>query len=254
MIHAMELLPISTPILTKDDTFAVVLRERADLHDGDIVVISSKAMATTEGAAIELRDDSATEEACALAKKHNREPGFCQAVLDETTRMHGEIISSVHGFLLTELQPDGMEDGSILVPNAGLDRSNVADGYTIGWPVDPVASLKQLRDALDVNVALILSDSSIAPRRKGVVAFALAACGIDPFIPLQGTHDLFRQELQVTEEAIADQLATAANILMGNSNQATPAAIIRNHTVPFSNFCGWVPGIKREEDLYHGVI
>ena len=254
----MELLPIHTPTFVAGDNLAQVLCTHANFSDGDILVLSSKALATTEGAAMEIHDTSASDEARVLAKQHRREPGFCQAVLDETVRMNGEVIASANGFLLTELQPNGMQDGSILVPNAGLDRSNVEQTHTVGWPKDPVTSLRKLRDDIrstsGANIALVLSDSSIAPRRKGVVAFALCVCGFDPFISLKGTSDIFGHALQVTEEASADQLATAANMVMGNSNQSVPAAIVREHGIAFSDFCGWVPGIRREEDLYHGVI
>lgn len=66
--------------------------------------------------------------------------------------------------------------------------------------------------------------------------------------------DLFGNNLHVTEEAVADQLATAGNAIMGNADQCIPAAIIRNHGYTRSDFCGFVPGIERGKDLYHGVI
>ena len=78
----------------------------------------------------------------------------------------------------------------------------------------------------------------------GVTAFALVCVGLDPLLSQQGVEDLFGKPLRITTEAIADQLATAANFVMGNAGQSTPAAIIRAHGLRLSDFAGWVPGIE----------
>lgn len=85
----------------------------------------------------------------------------------------------------------------------------------------------------------------------GVTAFALVVVGFDPIENYIGKKDLFGRQLLVTREARADQLATAANFLMGNADQAIPAVIVRGHGLPFSDFAGWVPGIKKEEDMFN---
>lgn len=251
----MEILPVITPLLQDSDNLASILSERGKISEGDIIVISSKAIATVEGAAISLNKLTVSQEAEELGKKYDKPGNYYQAVIDETTRMNGSIIQSANGIVLTELKPDGMKEGSILVPNAGLDRSNVADGFVIGWPIDPVASIANLYKDLDIpRIGIIMTDSGLCPRRTGVMAFALTVYGIHPLNSMVGTPDLFGQSLHVTEEAVADQLATAANFLMGNSDQSTPAAIIRDHNIEFTDFSGWVSGIEREKDIYHGVI
>ncbi len=250
----MEIIDIQTPILNSEDNLESILMDAADIHDGDILVISSKAVATIEGAAMHLDTVSASKEAIDLAEGHNKSAEYYQVVLDETQRMNGTVIQSVQGIVLTELKPDGMKEGSILVPNAGLDQSNVEEGFVIGWPVDPVLSAQKLQNDIEADVAIIITDSGLSPRRKGVISFALTVSGFDPFVSMIGKPDLFGHEMSVTEEAVADQLATAANFLMGNTNQSTPAAIVRNHNIPFSTFNGWVEGIEREKDIYHGVI
>ena len=251
----MEILPIRTPLLQEGDDLADIISTIGRISEGDIVIVSSKAFATVEGAAFSLDTLTPSAQAKKLAKTHTKSAVHYQAVINETERMNGTIIQTHNGVVLTELKPDGMEDGSILVPNAGLDRSNVEDGYIIGWPLDPVSSVRKLYDALEIKrCAVIMTDSGLCPRRIGVMAFALAVCGIDPLLDLVGKPDLFGQDMRMTEEAIADQLATAGNFIMGNADQATPAAIIRGHDVPFTDFCGWVPGIEREKDIYHGVI
>jgi coenzyme F420-0:L-glutamate ligase / coenzyme F420-1:gamma-L-glutamate ligase len=253
----VEILPIRTPILREGDDLAAILMENATLNDKDILVISSKAIATVEGATIDLTTVTPTEEARAWSERCGRSPEFRQAILDEATRLHGTVAGSCPLAMLTELKPDGLAEGTLLVPNAGLDQSNIPEGQCIGWPVDPVRSVRALRHTLmqqsGLQLALILSDSCCRPRRRGVTAFALVVSGMDPFFSLIGKKDLYRRALAMTVEARADQLATSANMVMGNAGESTPAAIIRDHGFPLSDCEGWVPGIPREEDLFGGA-
>jgi len=104
------------------------------------------------------------------------------------------------------------------------------------------------------RVAVIISDSCVRPRRWGVTAFALTVAGIDPLRDEAGREDLFGRKLRITKEAIADQIATAANMLMGNADQSIPAVIVRDHGLALSDYEGWVPGIEPEEDLFRGIL
>jgi coenzyme F420-0:L-glutamate ligase / coenzyme F420-1:gamma-L-glutamate ligase len=250
----MELIPIHTPLIHAGDDVAAILGAHAAIRDGDILVVSSKVIATAEGAAVELGSLTISDEATAWGAKTNRSPAMMQAVLDETIRLNGQVVGSCPGALLCELRPDGLGAGTILAPNAGLDESNIEKGWAVGWPHDPVMSAKRLQSGLNQNCAIIIGDSCCRPRRLGVTAFALAACGIDPFISEVGHTDLFGKTMRVTIEATADQLATAANMLMGNAAQSTPAVIIRGHGLPFSEYCGWVEGIGRDDDLFSGIL
>ncbi len=255
----MHILPISTPILNAGNSLAEALCHDGEICDGDILVISSKAVATVEGAAIDLAALNISAEAISLAKDCGIEKStaFYQAVIEETARMGGSIIRGNHGVVLTELQPKGCT-GTLLVPNAGLDSSNILDGYAIGWPRDPVESAKNLKreisSKIEGEVAVLLSDSCLSPRRVGVTAFALCAVGIDPLESLIGTPDLYKKDMTMTVEAVADQLAVIANFVMGNAGQSRPAAVIREHGISFCDFSGWVPGIERERDVYHLVL
>lgn len=249
----MEILPVSTRILCKGDDLAGLLADAASWEDGDIVAVSSKAVATVEGAVIDLNALKITDEAKELSRISGRSPAFRQAIVEEAQRLNGTITGPCPQAVLTEVRPEGLK-GTLLVPNAGLDQSNVAEGFCIGWPHDPVTSLRALRTALETKtkkrLALLLTDSCCRPRRWGVTAFALAVSGFDPLVSKIGERDLFGRELTMTVEAVADQLATAANMVMGNAAESRPAAIIRNHGIPFTKFEGWVPGISREEDLF----
>ncbi len=250
----MELLALRTPLLREGDDLATTLIAAAnDIRDGDILCVSSKAVATTEGAAIDLASLLVTEEAEALARECGKTPAFRQAMLREIARLQGRIVRKNRYVVLTEVSPQGM-DGSMLAASAGLDHSNAHPGTAIGWPHDPVGSCVRLRATIrektGSDTAVILTDSCCRPRRLGVTAQALAVCGIDPFQSKVGEKDLFGETLRVTQEARADQLATAANFLMGNAAESTPAVLVRGHGLPFTDFAGWVPGIDEEEDMF----
>jgi len=254
----MQLIPIKTPLLKSGDNLAQILTENTKFEDGDILAISSKAVATVEGTAIDLSKIEVTEEGRKWADRCGRTPGFRQAILNETERLHGKVVGGCPHAMLTELKPEGYPEGIILVPNAGLDQSNVEEGFAVGWPLDPVGSVSRLRKELEKKtgkrIAVILTDSCCRPRRIGVTALTLTASGIDPLESQIGKHDLFGKELKMTQEARGDQLATAANMVMGNADESIPAAIIRDHGLKLSDFEGWVESMEPEEDLFAGIL
>ncbi|MDD3896837.1 MAG: coenzyme F420-0:L-glutamate ligase [Candidatus Peribacteraceae bacterium] len=258
----MQLLPIRTRLIEPGNDLARILADAGALEDGDIVAISSKTAAMAEGTLVALQGMEVSAQAQAwsdrLQRGHADDAAFRQAILEETQRMHGHAIGDCPLAMLTDLKPDGLAEGSILAANAGLDRSNVQDGYAIGWPHDPVETVRQLRQRLQEysgkKVAVLLTDSCCRPRRIGVTAIALAVSGFDPLQSEIGKRDLFGKPLTMTQEAVADQLATAANFLMGNADESIPAAVLRDHGVPFTNYEGWVPGIEPEEDLFRGAV
>ena len=141
----MQIIPIKTPVIKEGDDIALAICKNADIEEGDIIVVSSKAIATSEGAAINLKDIEVGDEAKGWSDKLGRSAEFRQAVLNEVERMNGEVHPSETDVMLTELKPDGLSEGTILVPNAGLDESNIEDGFAIGWPKDPVESARKLR-------------------------------------------------------------------------------------------------------------
>lgn len=247
----MILLPIHTPALTSDSDLALVLRAHGNIAPGDILVVSSKAIALTEGAGVDLRTITPSSQAQEWSEKTNRSAAFCEAVLGECVRLNGHILGAAPGAMLTEVRPAGLTRGVILVANAGLDESNVERGFALGWPHDPVRSAQTLRHAFGNSIAVIVSDSVCHPRRWGVTAIALTASGIEPLTSMIGAQDLFGRPLSVTVEATGDQLATAANMLMGNAAQSQPAAVIRDHGLSLSDFSGWVDGIDPEEDMFN---
>lgn len=251
----MLILPVTTAVLHAKDDLAGIIQAQMHLQTGDILIVSSKALATVEGSAVSLTELAVSREAEEASAATGRSSAFCEAVLRETARLSGRIVGRCPGALLTELQPADME-GSILAANAGMDESNIESGFAVGWPNDPVASATRLRAALTstAHIAVIVTDSCCIPRRKGVTAYALACVGIDPLKSEIGSHELFGKTLRVTVEALADQLAVAGNLVMGNAAQATPVTVIRDHGIPLTDFAGWVPGIRPKEDLFRELF
>lgn len=248
----MQILPLHTPLLRAGSDLAAALLAPGIIRPGDIVAVSSKAVATCEGAGYALSSLDISEEAHDAAAKTGRTAAFCEAVLRETAALNGRVVGACPGALLTEVTPAGLRTGSLLVPNAGLDTSNVPPDRAIGWPADSAASASALRAAL--GAAVIITDSCCVPRRLGVLAFALAVSGLPPHRNEIGQKDLYGAELRITVEATADQLAVAANAVMGNARQSCPAAVIRDHGIPLTDDGGWVPAMPAEKDLFRELF
>lgn len=254
----MHILPVSTGLLQHGDDLARAIVESVTLKDDDIIVISSKAVTATESGSVDLSPYKPSAEALEYSKVSNQSPVFTQFVLDETKRFGGHVTGTCPYVLLTTLIPKEMRKGCIVCPNAGADQSNVESGRAIGWPEDPVQSVLKLKTAIEkqsgVRIGVLLSDSCCRPSRQGVTALALTVAGFDPIRNEKGKKDLHGNPLNITQEALADQLATAGNFLMGNAAQATPAAVIREHGIPLSDFLGWVDGIEPEDDLFQSML
>lgn len=190
----------------------------------DIVVVSSKFVSMSEGSVVDMRKIKVSKKAKALAKRCHMEPSLAELVLRESDY----IVKGVPGFLLA------IRDGMI-APNAGIDKSNVPKGFAILYPRDPFASAEDLKDAflanLGVRVGVVIADSRLMPTRIGTTGVAIACAGFDPVEDLRGKKDLFGNVLRVTFRAVADGLATMGVAAMGESDQSTPAAVVRGATV-----------------------
>ena len=195
------------------------------IRDGDVVVFSAKVVGVMQGRLIDLSKVVPSDEALKLSKLYNLEPSFAEQVVKEADSIFGGVDHAV----LT------LKRG-ILVPNAGVDQSNAPIGYAALWPVDPQASAEEIRGGfikrgLDVGVLVI--DSWILPLRVGSGAVALGIAGFDPVLDLRGTADLFGREMKLKRVAVADSLASSANIVMGETVESTPIAVVRDAPVVF---------------------
>ena len=190
------------------------------LRDGDVLVISSKFVAMSEGRVVKLAKVHAGEKAKGLASKYRMDPRLCELVIRESDGLVG----GIPGFLLSS------RDG-LLTPNAGIDKSNVEHGRVILYPRRPEVSAWRLREAVrfsrGVSVGVVICDSRLSPTRRGTTGVAVAASGIVAIVDMRGRSDLFGNVLKVTAQGVADDLSSAAEILMGESDESVPIVLVR---------------------------
>jgi coenzyme F420-0:L-glutamate ligase/coenzyme F420-1:gamma-L-glutamate ligase len=191
-----------------------------ELKDGDILVISSKFVAVSEGRTIDLDTVVASPHALSEAKRLAISPELCELAIRESD----EVIGGVTGFMLTVKE-------RLLTPNAGIDKSNIEHGRVVLYPRDPLESALAVADELrfhrGIEVGIVISDSRLMPTRKGTVGVALASSGVDAIVDLRGKHDLFGNILKVTSQAVADDLCSGAQIVMGEANESIPIVLVR---------------------------
>ncbi len=220
----IELLPLEgIPELGDGDDLAALLADAAGraggLRDADVVVVAQKAVSKVEGRVVSLQDVTASERARELAGDHD--PRLLEVVLGESVR----IVRSRPPLLITETRH------GFVCASAGVDASNArGPGTLILLPLDPDASAARLRDGLrertGADVGVIVSDSFGRPWRQGTTDVALGVAGLTPLLDLRGTVDGAGYELQSTQIAVADELAGAAELVLGKT-AAVPAAIVR---------------------------
>ena len=190
------------------------------LRNGDVLVVSSKFVAVSEGRVVKLSSVRPRSEAYRLASKHKMDPRLCELVLRESD----EIVGGIPGFILA------IKDG-LLTPNAGIDKSNVKHGAVVLYPRRPALSAWKLSEALKfsrgVTVGVVVCDSRLSPTRRGTTGVAVAASGVEAILDMRGKADLFGNVLKVTAQGAADDLCSAAEILMGESDESTPVVLVR---------------------------
>jgi coenzyme F420-0:L-glutamate ligase/coenzyme F420-1:gamma-L-glutamate ligase len=207
MTGPIELIPVvGMGEVRPGDRLASLIAEHAELADGDVVVVTQKIVSKAEGRLVDIDADDP------LAHK-----ALVEAEAVRIVRRRGDLIvtETRHGFICA---------------NSGVDLSNVERGRAALLPVDPDRSARRIRDGLGaapgVSVGVIVRDTFGRPWRKGVTDVAIGCAGIAGVVDLRGTEDALGRALQVTEVCVADELAAAAELVMGK-NAAIPVAIVR---------------------------
>jgi len=218
--------PIKLPVIKDGMNIGDLLIEGIkeiglSIENGDIIVVAHTAVSKSEGRIRLLDDIKPTSKAINIANKKNDDPRFIQAILDETE----EVIIEYPPIFLVKAKC-----GNICI-NAGVDRSNIEDGAVILLPRDPDLSARKIGEQIfemeNKKIGVIISDTNGRPFRKGQVGFAIGVYNIDPIRDWRGRKDMFGRILRVSEEAIVDELAALANILMGEGDWMTPAVLIK---------------------------
>ncbi|MBI3762455.1 MAG: coenzyme F420-0:L-glutamate ligase [Chloroflexi bacterium] len=232
-----------------DDLAAIILNSLAAcglrLEVGDVVVVAQKIVSKSEGRAVKLSEVKPSPRAIELAEAAQKAPGFVEVVLSESR----EVMRVRPGTLIVEHRL------GFVCANAGVDRSNVAPHDDEEWllrlPEDPDSSCarlrEQLRSATGVEVGVIVNDSHGRAWRNGTVGVALGAAGVPGLLDLRGHPDLFDYALQVTQVGLADEIAAAASLLMGQADEGQPVIHVRG--VPYSLRDGNARELIRPKEL-----
>lgn len=198
-------------ILPGDDLAGVIAdaagaSPSTSLNHGDVVVVTQKIVSKAEGRMVEIDPEDP------LSHKP-----LVEAEAVRILRRRGELMitETHHGFVCA---------------NSGVDLSNVESGWAALLPIDPDRSARRIRDGIraktGVEVAVIISDTFGRTWRRGVTDIAIGCAGIAAVVDLRGTHDALGREMQVTEVAVVDEIAAAAELVMGKS-RAVPVAVVR---------------------------
>lgn len=223
------------PFFRTGDDLACLLVERLAAAGerflpGDVLVIAQKVVSKCEGRLLCLDEVAPGDDALRIAQITGRDPRVVQVVLDQSN----EVLRVRRGLLVVE-QRNGW-----VCANAGVDRSNVEQGSEGEWlallPADSDVSAAALRtriaDLTGVAPAVIINDSHGRAWRVGTVGVAIGCAGLPPVWDQRGLQDLFGYTLHASEECIADELAAAASLVMGQSDEGRPAVLIRGYTLP----------------------
>jgi coenzyme F420-0:L-glutamate ligase / coenzyme F420-1:gamma-L-glutamate ligase len=207
------------PEIGEGDDLAALIAERAELEDGDVLVVAQKAVSKAEGRVVPLADVEPSERARALAGEEDARRH--EVILRESAR----IVRSRPPLVISETRH------GFVCASAGVDSSNAPGPETVVLlPLDPDESAarlrEQLRELTGAEVGVVVSDSFGRAWRQGTTDVAIGTAGIRPLLDLKGTRDRVGYELHATVIAVADELAGAAELVFGKTD-GVPAAVIR---------------------------
>jgi coenzyme F420-0:L-glutamate ligase/coenzyme F420-1:gamma-L-glutamate ligase len=222
-VTRIEILPVEgMPEVREGDDVAALVAERARLEDGDVVVVAQKVVSKAEGRVVRLDELEPSARARELARAED-DPRRLEAILRESARLvrvRGSLViaETRHGFVCA---------------SAGVDASNAGEaGALVLLPLDPDGSARgiraRLRDLTGVDVGVILADSFGRAWRQGTTNVAIGASGVPVLVDLAGAVDAVGYELHATVIAVADELASAAELVMGKLD-GVPVAIVRGY-------------------------
>lgn len=229
-----------------DDLIAVTLaglaRAGLALADGDVLVVASKIVSKAEGRLVRLNEVAVTPEAEALASFIDKDPRLLTLILAESAA----VLRTRPGLIVVEHRL------GFVCANAGIDQSNIA-GHDVALllPKDPDASAQRLREGLraatGADMAVVINDSHGRAWRLGTVGVAIGVAGLHPLTDRRGGVDLFGRELRVTVLGTADEIAAAASLLQGGTNEALPLVHMRG--VPYVRGEGHLSDLLRPRSM-----
>jgi coenzyme F420-0:L-glutamate ligase/coenzyme F420-1:gamma-L-glutamate ligase len=239
------------PIVKAGDDLAGLICDAAKkqgtpIQNGDVIVVTHVIVSRAEGNTVKLDTITPSAFAKGIAEQYGKDPALVEVVLRESK----SIVRMDRGILITESKH------GFVCANSGVDKSNVPGDKVVALlPKDPDASAAKIRDDIrrltGCDVAVIISDTHGRPLREGEINVAIGVAGIKPIMDRRGEKDLFGYILRVKQTAIADELASAAELVIGQADEGVPAAIIRGYSYQKSEDAKATELImSKEKDLF----
>ena len=225
----MQIIPVKLKKeIDSSDDIAEMIISTSDLCDGDVLIIAQKIVSKQEGRVVDLSTVKPSLLSEGISSQYGKDPRIVELILSESKR----IVRMSNGILIVET------NHGFICANAGIDESNVQNGYATLLPIDSDFSAKKIREKIfnlsKKNVAVVISDTFGRPFRMGQTNHAIGTSGINPILDYEGSLDNFNKILRVTAIAIADELSSAAELVMGKTLNC-PVAIARDYVFDSEN-------------------
>ncbi|RZD35494.1 MAG: coenzyme F420-0:L-glutamate ligase [Thaumarchaeota archaeon] len=225
----LEIIPIKIQREIGIDTnFVDLILESSEINDGDILVFSQKIVSKNEGRMLSLSSVNPSLLANGIASSYGKDPRLIELILSESER----IVRMENGIIIVKTKH------GFVCANAGIDESNVQDGYATLLPKDPDKSAILLKERIEQktgkNISVIISDTFGRPFRLGQTDVAIGIAGLEPILDYNGKPDTFGKIMRVTAIAVADEICSASELVMGKVEKC-PIVIVRNYSYNFSN-------------------
>ena len=214
------------PIVDRDSDVSQIIKnaivsQDCGLKHGDIVLIAETLISKAEGNFIKIDELEPSAEAIELSEICKKDPKLVQAILNQAN----EVVEVGPDFIVTETLH------GFVCANSGIDESNAAGGLATPIPENPDASALKIREFLEdefsTEIGVVITDTQGRAFRNGAIGTAIGCSGITPMWVRVGETDLYGRELETTEVATADELASAASLIMGQADEGLPVVIIR---------------------------
>ncbi len=215
-----------------------------ELRNGDVIVVSHIIVSKAEGRIVNLSEITPSEFAKKISTESGKDPRHIELVLRESKR----IVRMRRGLIISETV------NGLICANAGVDLSNVGKGKAAMLPLDPDNSARKIRERIrelaKVDVAVIISDTHGRPLRNGAVNIAIGCSGLEPLLDRRGEVDIYGRVLTSKIICVADELASAAELVIGQADEKIPVAIIRGYKYKPSETPAKIIPRREEDDLF----
>ena len=230
-VQSIKLYPLQgIPLIHSGDDLCSIIIESIESSgivwsEGDILVIAQKIVSKAEGRLVNLKQVKPSKRSFKLASLTEKDPRLVELILKESKK----VIRFRKGVLVVQ------NHQGVILANAGIDHSNLEQDEEQNWvlllPRDPDRSAKNIcKDLLErtgLNLGVIINDSIGRAWRNGTIGTAIGVAGLPAILDLRGRNDLFGNPLRVSEEAVADELASSASLIQGQADEAIPVVLIQ---------------------------